>query len=246
MTTCLDLITGAFQAARVYAPGEVLLPADAAQGFTLINQMIDSWSNESLTCYAIVEQSMVPNVGQNFYTIGLSPPGADVALQRPIRLITGPGAAYLKDTNNNRYPVRVIARDEWNLIWNLESVTSNLPDTLFYDPQFPWGILGIWPQPNTTNMTLYFDSYLQLTDFADMNAAVTLPPGYERAIQQNLALELEPYYPTALVSAGLIKQAAESKGNIKRSNVRPVIAVYDRELIRGSQTRYNIYSDRSR
>jgi len=75
---------------------------------------------------------------------------------------------------------------------------------------------------------------------------VQLPPGYERAIQQNLALELEPYYPTAVISQLLRMQAAESKGNVKRSNVRPVIAVYDKELTRSGHPRYNIYSDRSR
>ncbi len=246
MTTALDLITGAFQAARVYAPGEVLLASDAAQGFTLLNQLFDSWSNESLTCYAIAEQSFVPSVGITSYTIGLGPPAGVIALQRPIRLITGPGAAYLMDTNNNRYPVRVVAQDEWNLIWNLVSVTSNLPDTIFYDPQFPLGVINIFPQPNTTDVRMFFDSYLQLTDFADMNAAVQLPPGYERAIQQNLALELEPYYPTSIITQLLNRQAAESKGNVKRSNIRPVEALYDRFLTKNAVSRYNIYSDRAR
>jgi len=245
MTSALDLISGAFQAVRVYAPGEQLLNPDAAQGFTLLNQMIDSWSNESLTCYAIAEQSGVPAVGKTSYTIGLDPT-ADFNMRRPIKLITGPGAAYLMDTNNNRYPVQVIEQDRWNLIWNLVSVTSNLPDTIFYDPQFPLGIINIFPQPNTSGIRLFWDSYLQLTDFASVNGVVQLPPGYERAIQQNLALELEPYYPTAVISQLLRMQAAESKGNVKRSNVRPVIAVYDKELTRSGHPRYNIYSDRSR
>jgi len=213
-----------------------------ARGFSLINQMIDSWSNESLTCYAVVEQSGVPNVGQTSYTIGPDPT-ADFPMQRPIRLITGPGAAYLMDTNNNRYPVQVIARDEWNLIWNLVAVTSNLPNTIFYDPQFPLGVINIFPQPNTSGITLFWDSYLQLTDFASLSAPVGLPPGYERAIQQNLALEFEPYYPNAVITQLLRMQAAESKGNVKRSNIRPVKAVYDRELSRGGGRPYNIYSD---
>jgi hypothetical protein len=245
LTTALDLITGAFNAARVYAPGEILLAPDESQGFSLLNQLIDSWSNESLTCFAIVEQSGVPVVGQTAYTIGLDPT-ADFNMTRPIRLITGPGAAYLLDTNNNRYPVQVVAKDEWNLIWNLRSVTSNLPNTIYYDPQFPLGIINIYPLPNTTGVTLFWDSYLQLTDFPSVNGLVSLPPGYERAIQQNLALELEPYYPTAVITQQLMRQAAESKGNVKRSNVRSVTALYDRALMKGGGRPYNVYSDSNR
>ncbi len=129
------------------------------------------------------------------------------------------------------------------MIWNLVSVNSNLPDTIFYDPQFPAGIINVFPQPNTSNVTLFWDSYLQLERFLSLAETVRLPPGYERAIQQNLSLEIEPYYPQAVVTANLQRAAAESKGNVKRTNIRPVIAIYDRSLSRGGGRPYNIYSD---
>src|SRR5438046_2274950 len=100
MTTARDLIQGAFEAIRVYAPGEQALPADAARGFSLLNQMFDSWSTESLTCFAAQEQSVVLTQNKVQYTIGTSC-GADINLARPLKLQTGPGAAYVVDTNGN-------------------------------------------------------------------------------------------------------------------------------------------------
>lgn len=242
MTTALDMISAALKKLGVFASGETIDAASAADSLKALNDMLDSWSNEALACFAIQEQSVTLVAGKSSYTIG---PGGDVNGIRPLRLIEGPGAAYLLDTNENRYPVSVVPRDKWNEIWNIVSTTSNLPDTLFYDPQFPLGTINIYPAFNgTLGVALYFDSYAQLSGFAGLTTAVSLPPGYVKAVQDNLALELAPYFkpdnwqPPAL----LLKQAAESKGNIKRANTRENIAELDHGLIaRGGS--YNVYSD---
>lgn len=238
MPAASDLIQGALELLQVYSPGETALQPDLARGFSRLNQMIDSWSNESLTTYAILEQNAALKPGQTFYTIG---PGGDFNMTRPIRVSYGPGAAYILDQNNNRYPVDVVPRDRWNQIWNLVSVTSNLPSTMFYDPQFPLGVIGIWPMPNTT-ITLFWDSYLQIARFTSLATTLQLPPGYEKAIEENLAIYMAPVFPTAVVSPLLTASAAESKGNVKRSNIRQSIANFDPEITT-SKGRYNIYSD---
>lgn len=241
MTTAAEIIGGAFEANRVYAPGDQVLAADQARAFAVLNQMIDSWSNEALTTFALLEQSVPLVPGVNRYTIG---PGGDINATRPIRVLYGPGAAYLLDGNNNRYPVNVVPRDRWNLIWNLQSVTSNLPDTMFYDPQFPLGVINVYPMPNQGGVTMFWDSYLQFGRFSTLHAQISLPPGYERAIETNLAIDLEPYFPTAEISQALIRAAAVAKGNVKRSNSqnRENIAVYEWP-VRGAARPYNIYSD---
>ena len=238
-TTAASMIAGAFSALHVYVPGEDVLQADMAQGMAKLNQMIDSWSNESLTTYAILEQSVPLLPGVNQYTIG---PGGMINATRPIRVLHGPGAAYILDQNNNRYQVNVVERDQWNLLWNLLSVTSNLPDTMFYDPQFPLGVINVYPMPNQGNIILFWDSYLQLTQFVTPQQALSLPPGFEPALETNLALMLAPYYPSAEVTPALVDQARITKANVKRSNHREMIAVYDWP-IQGNVRPYNIYSD---
>lgn len=240
MASALDLITDALQQLGVYAPGETISAADAATSLKALNDMLDSWSNESLVCVSILEQSLVMVPTISAYTIG---PGGNVNSKRPLKLIYGPGAAYMLDPQGNRYPVDVVPRDKWNMIGSTQ-VNSNVPNTLFYDPQFPLGILNVFPTPNIA-WTLFFDSYLQLTDFPDLATDIGLEPGYVEAFQTNLAVKLKRYFKTGPLDPDLLIAALGAKGNIKRTNQRENIAVYDQELVARAEGSYNIYSDRN-
>src|SRR5690349_2150704 len=142
----LDIISFALKRMGVYAPGETIADSDAEDCLVILNDMLDSWSNESLACFTILEQSVALVAGKASYTIGS---GGDVSGTRPLRLIKTAGSAYIQDTTGQNYPVEVVERDLWNLIGNRSGiVTSQVPDTLFYDPQFPLGLLNFWPTPN--------------------------------------------------------------------------------------------------
>ena len=39
----------------------------------------------------------------------------DFNMTRPIRIIDGPGTAYIRDSNNNDYAVDVVPQDKWNM-----------------------------------------------------------------------------------------------------------------------------------
>lgn len=238
MISARDLIQAAFEELQVYSPGETALDADAARGFKTLNDLVDSWSNESLTCYAINQQSAPLVPGKYQYTIG---EGGDFNMQRPLRIIAGVGRAYILDDNGNKYLVSVVPQDVYN--WQSQNnINSNFPDTLFYDPQFPLGIINIFPVPNIS-YTIFWESYLQLTEFASLAATLNLPPGYERAFKKNLAVELAPFYPTAVLSQATIAQAARALGNIKRTNTRPLVATYDSEIVAHGSYSYNIRTD---
>lgn len=244
MTTALDIITDSVQKIGVYAPGETLSAADSALGLSRLNAMMDSWSNESLTCYANLEQSANLIPGQYQYTVGT---GGNFNMVRPIAILDSPGSCYVLDNNGNRYNLEVVPQDRWNLIGNITQVNSNFPNTLFYDPQYPLGIINVYPVPNI-NWTLFWDSRLQLMEFPALTTVLTLPPGYYSAITDSLAVELWPYFKPdgAPPPQTLIVLASKSKGNVKRSNIKEVIANFDPEIIAKAQGVYNIYTDSNR
>jgi hypothetical protein len=242
MTTALDLITDALQRLSVYDPGQPVSAADAATGLTVLNDMMDLWSNETLSCFATLEQSgnLVP--GQTAYTIG---PGGNFNTTRPLRILTGPGSAYVQDANGNNYGMDVVERAAWNGYGNRSpQITSDFPDTMFYDPQFPLGIINVLPAP-ILPYTMFWDSYLQLSEFPTLATSVSLPPGYNMAIKTNLALYLKPYFIDGQVDPLLISAASESKGTIKRMNMRPNVAVFEPEIVSRAAVQYNPYTDRS-
>lgn len=241
MATALDLITDALEMLMVYAPGETVSGADSSRMLSILNDMLDQWSNWTLACFAILEQSLVLVPGQQQYTVG---PGGFVDGQRPLKILDGPGTAYVQDSNGNNYGVTVVPRDQWNLYGNRsELITSDFPDTLFYDPQFPLGIINLMPVP-TIAYTLFFDSYSQLGNLPLLSTSISLPPGYKRAITTNLAKTAKPYFKTAQIDPLIMLEAAETLGNIKRTNMRPNVAVMEPELVSKAQISYNPFTDK--
>jgi hypothetical protein len=240
MPAARDLIQDSLEKIRVYSPGEQALDADISRGFNVLNKLMDSWSNESLSCYANLEQSGALVPGQYQYTIGA---GGFFNMVRPLRILDSPGTCYVLDNNGNRYNLEVVPQDRWNLIGNIAQVTANFPNTLFYDAQYPLGIINVYPIP-TISWTLFWDSRLQLSEFSSLNTQMSLPPGYEKAIVDNLSLDLIPYFKdeTFQVPPLWIKQAMDSKGNIKRTNIREVLAGYDPELVSRANGSFNIYT----
>ena len=238
MTTANDMIQDALQKLGVYATSETVSAADAAIGLTVLNDMMDSWSNESLTCFANLEQSLALVVGLAQYPLG---PGSIYGTVRPLAITAGVGAAYVQDSNGNNYPCDVLTQEQWNMI-GLRTVTSNVPDSIFYDPQYPQGLLNVFPVPNAGGYTLYWDSRLQLAEFPTLTTAVSLPLGYVSAIKYNLAIELSPYFQVT-PSEVVVAMANKHKANIKRTNIKMTPAVYDPELVSRASPTYNIFRE---
>ena len=239
MTTAIDIITDALQKLGVYAPGETITSADSTRALVVLNDMLDSWSNENLSCYANLEQSLTLAVGVSQYPLG---PGSSYSPVRPLEVSSTTGSAYVQDSTGNNYPCDILEQDEWNLI-GLRTVTSNIPSAIFYDPQYPQGILNVFPVPNLGGYKLFWDSRLQLAEFPTLFASVSLPLGYVSAIKYNLAIESSPYFgvePSKVVMA----MAAQHKANVQRTNIKVSPACYDPELVSRATPTYNIYRDR--
>jgi hypothetical protein len=238
--TAQTIIQDAFELLQIYAPGEQAVAADLARGLSVLNDMLDNWSNLPLNCYYIVQNSFVLVPGQNQYTIG---PGGNINTTRPVKVLDGPGAAYVQDFNGNNYNVAVVPLDQWNLYGNRsDEIVSDFPDTMWYDPQWPLGIVNVIPFP-TIGYTFFFMSMQQFSDLTSLTSAFSLPPGYKRAVTTNLAISLAPYYKTAQLNPMIVAEALKTLGDIKRTNMRPNVALMDPELVSRAQISYNIYTD---
>ena len=70
MPTALDVITDAFELLGIYSPGDSISSADLNRGLSVLNDMMDVWSNESLACFDWVTQTFTMVPGQYQYTVG--------------------------------------------------------------------------------------------------------------------------------------------------------------------------------
>lgn len=239
MATGIQLITRSMQALGILGRTEVPSAGEANDALTAFNAMLDSWSSgEDLMSFVVLERSFPLVVGTASYTIGT---GGVINVTRPNDI----KQAYIRDSIGNNFLMTILPRDQWNQIGNRSSLmTSQIPDTMFYDPQYPLGVINIFPTP-LLNYTCYFDSTQDQVDFSSLTQALSMPPGYERAMVLNLALELmSAGFPCLLdekALARLINNASDSKANVKRTNIKEVVAEYDDAIVGHSYATYNIY-----
>ena len=215
MATAQTRIDRAMRLIGALESGESPTPQETADCLTALNGLIDSWRNDALMVYAITSVSKVLTGGDGSYTIGT---GADINTTRPVKIEGG----YVT-VNGVDYPVETMTEEVWR---NLsDKALTGIPEYVYYDPQVANGVVNLYPVPDSA-YTLKLSVWTPISTIAVATDNIVLPPGYERAIDTNLALEIAPEFQKP-VSDALAKAARESLKLIKQNNVRPFYATIE-------------------
>lgn len=197
--------------------GESPSSAEETDALTLLNAMIDSWSTERLNIFSIVQSVHALTTTQQSYTIGS---GGDFNVTRPVRYERA--SIRMPNTGGSGYryePVEIIDALGWSQIVG-RSTTDVVPTTLFPDMAFPLTTLYLWPIPTFSTISPYLAlwTWTQLQQFADIaTTSYTFPPGYERALKLNFALEAASMFGI-VPTQQLVQQAIEAKAAIRMLN----------------------------
>jgi hypothetical protein len=233
MATALDIITDALTSIGAIDPIEALTADESAHGLRLLNEMLESWSNEQLAVYQILQENFALTSGVASYTVGS---GATFNTTRPLNVLSG----FIRDSGID-YPLRILNREEYDRI--TDKTASYQPEYLYYQPSVANGIIYLYGVPAknyTVTDGLWINSSKQLQSFSLLTTTVVLPPGYLRAIKSNLALELAPAYKRK-PSDALLAIARESKANVKRLNSRtPKLSLAHMALHGAGNSGFNI------
>jgi len=202
---------------RVLGSDEEPTDGEAQDGLNALNAMLDGYATERLMVYQTRQENFTWPAATTSRTIGAT---GNFATTRPIAIEGG----FPRDSGNNAYPYRVIDRDAYDSLL-LKSSPAFTPELVFYDPGFSLGTIYFYGVPSGS-LTLFINSRLQFTQVATINTTVSLPPGYKRLIEYNLAVEFAPEF-NATVSTEVSRIAVESKRAIKNVNAKPMISQLD-------------------
>lgn len=206
MTTALDIINDSAKLLGVTFKSESLDADEAADGLNLLNDMLDSWSNDNFLTYAYTLESFTMT-GAASYTMGT---GGTLNTTRPINIVT----AVIR-VNSVDYPLEIIPPDQFQEQIQVKSISSQIPKYLSSDNEYPLDVIKMYPIP-TSGTTLYIQSNKPLANIASLTTDVDLPPGWKRALKYNLAIDMAPQYGTE-PSASVVAIAKQSLGAIKRA-----------------------------
>lgn len=232
--TVRDLIFGSLRLIGVLSQGEVPSAQDQQDAFNALNGMLDSFSTEHLIIPSILREVFNCVGGTQTYAMG---PGATFNTLRPLQIVTA--ATVVQGSNPvQELPMKIIDQQEFANIF-IKSVSSTIPLWLYNDNANPNCNLNLWPVPQV-NSQLVLYSLKPLTQFANVDATVTLPPGGIRMLRYNLAVEIAPEYGKNALDEKIIVIAEASKANFKRSvnSNRPYYMATD-DLLVGPRGSFN-------
>jgi hypothetical protein len=213
VTTARELLTDTAKLIGVVRKSEALDADEATDGLRLLNDMLGSWVNNGLLVISRVTESFAVSSAMS-YTIGT---GQTLNTTRPLNIVSATFTIGSID-----YDLQYITEEEYALI--AMKSQGGTPQFYTYDNANPYGTIKLYPQ---SAGTLNLISEKPLTEFASLATTITLPPGWNRALKYNLAIDWAPQFGEQ-VPAEVVKIAIESKADIALSIAknRPIRASY--------------------
>lgn len=185
--TVRELIRKSMLLIGAVSSGESLSADEAADGLSSLNDLLDSWSTDGLLIPASTIEEFTLTPGQASYTIGVSG-NFDTANPQVIE------EARLKDVSGTAFeiPISIYNIQEYADITQ-KTTQSSQPDALYFQRGGALSTIYLYPVPSAANKLVLY-SKKALSSFASVNDSIVLPPGYQRALRYNLALELAVEY----------------------------------------------------
>jgi hypothetical protein len=174
-------------------PGTIPNVDQRGEIIPMVNRLLGSWNCDGHKVYSTAISAPFPLTdGQKIYTIG---PGGDIDMARPL-FIKGANVLF-PTTPVLRRPLAILDDDEWQMV-AIQDITGAPPFELYYDGGFnESGLANIYLRFQPTagySLELYTWQALQ-TGFTTASDVAIFPPGYERALILNGALEVAEMNP---------------------------------------------------
>lgn len=203
--------------------GDTLSSAEQTAYLADLNTMLESWSIDRLLVYQLLQESKALTSSVGSFTIGS---GGTFNTTRPSK-ITDP--CFIRDSSNLDSPVEIVDAQAYGRLVQ-KTVDGTYPRYLFYDAADAAGLatIFIYPEP-AAGLTLYINSLKQLQAFSTISDTLVLPPGYQRAIEFNFAVEVAGGFTK--VSPEVAKTAKESKAAVMKINLPTSVLGLDAGLV---------------
>lgn len=236
-TTAKALIKASLRKLGVIGVGENPEANEFTEALEEFNRMVDSWNTERLTVPVVNRSEYTIGSGVDFLEIG---PSGNIDWERPLKL--EPDDAYIRETGTTtEYPLKVWSRERWGSI--PDKGQTGKPSVLYYEPQFPRGVIRLWPKTDKSyDLILY--TWGLLAQISNVEQTLALRPAYADAMVHELAARLAPEYGKS-VPPEVALGAAQGKANLKRIN-HPAADARVEDALLPSGGGYDILTDEFR
>lgn len=223
MTTLRKLGTSTLRLLNVVQAGQAPNDDDLRIAVQSLGVLIDSWSNDRLAVHKMLPLYFALVAGQKEYTMG---PGGDWNVTRPMRIeqaYLSYGASLVNGTitltrTTNDIPIDILTAHEYADV-AMKNMPLSIQTAMYDNGDYPLRKLSFYPVPST-NAVVTLWMWQPLINIDDLDGEITFPPGYERALKFNLAVELAAEFGKSLTQE-IVDSAQDSWSKLRRLNSRP-------------------------
>jgi hypothetical protein len=209
------LIKGALRLVGAIAQGEEPTADQILEASEALNMLVKAWQADGMPLWAVKEYSLPLTSSVASYEIGI---GKTINTPKPLKMIE----AFRRETSTNiDVPIRLITRQEYNSLGNKTS--SGIPIQLWYEPKIDYGVLTVYPTPDSTSASNYTIKLFYQRPFEDFDSSVDtpdFPAEWYDAVKYGLATRLAGDYGIPLedrrelkAEAAVLKSDALGFGN---------------------------------
>ena len=203
------IIEDAMFAARILGADNSAQAGDVQLCLRRLQRLIDLWANMSLLVFAPTIESFTFTAGTASYSTGALAGG------RPVSIV-----GMRVNIDGIDYPVDPIVQSVWNDIPYKD--TPGIPFSCFYDATMNDGTMNFYYVP-AGEYTCYVDSLRPVASDLTTATNLYLPPGYEAALVDSLAVDIWPSFKPGQISPDLKLSAQNAVRALKRTNYRTLV-----------------------
>lgn len=208
-----SIATAAAQFLGVLDSGESLSSQQLTDALNATNDLLDNWSSEQTMIPALLRSVQTLTSAVQLYTIGT---GQTWNMARPVAIV----AAQMTNPSGPGSPIEIVNAGKWASLPDRQRL-SWLVTHLFYDRGNPNGNVLVSPVPQGAGLSVEIESWVPLTQFADLTTPITLPPGYQRPLKIAVAVELAPQFSVP-ISKELAQMYQDALARIRNLNAELV------------------------
>ena len=202
LVTAQDYIQHAFRNCGQMRPGYQLPPELLADGLNAWTAMFDGYNSRRTMAYSMPDYIFPVPAGGGHGTTGngqtfggagfqIGPTALDFVGPRPEAIARC--NLYLTSASPStptRIPLSQLSMEEWTSIISPVLTPINVATVFAYDPQYPNGVLWVWPPLNGNSLEIFTWGYL--TPPTSLATTFSAPPGYADVVIWDLARRLWP------------------------------------------------------
>lgn len=229
MTTIRDIISGSLRLLEVLGAGEAPTAEDAADCLKSLNAMIASWSIDGKKIWTESIDTFTLTSGTASYTLGT---GGTLNASLPVKIKT----MTLGTVGTQPSILDMLSVEEY--ADQSDDNLSGIPLGVYNSGGYPLQTLYFTCKPDQAyELKIYGEK--PLSAYSSINDTFIAPPGVERAIKYNLAVEVAAEYgKTPKPDVKKIAQQSKAALEAQYANIDAPLSVDD-ALLYGNET-YNI------